>query len=219
MRITRTGDFAKKIERYRGVVAVLDRGRRKGEKMRKVALNLINTSKEDDDDESPRREFNDSRFVPFLVFFPPRMLPGNSISRLECDRCFKYLRDENFLNRTCFLIHEIIHRTENNIPNSPANFHSLYSSRVSFPFSFHAFLRENSKFEIARSSGLEFLTFVVSKKRKEKKREKRKKRSDILERQEESAIEVHELTRADENGGVRSNRSNSSTGISWQSLR
>lgn len=72
---------------------------REGEKMRKVALNLINTSKEDDD-ESPRREFNDSRFVPFLAFFPPRMLPGNSISRLECDRCFKYLRDENFLNRT-----------------------------------------------------------------------------------------------------------------------
>lgn len=113
---------------------------REGEKMRKVALNLINTSKEDDD-ESPRREFNDSRFVPFLAFFPPRMLPGNSISRLECDRCFKYLRDENFLNRTCFLIHEIIHRTKS-IPNSSTNFHSLYSSRVSFPFPFHVFLRK-----------------------------------------------------------------------------
>lgn len=158
---------------------------REGEKMRKVALNLINTSKEDDD-ESPRREFNDSRFVPFLAFFPPRMLPGNSISRLECDRCFKYLRDENFLNRTCFLIHEIIHRTKS-IPNC------LRETFIRFipPVSLFLFLSTsffvNSKFEIIRSFEFKVCTFVVSSS-KRKKRET-KKQSDIFERQEDSAIE------------------------------
>lgn len=86
---------------------------REGEKMRKVALNLINTSKEDDDESPERRGFNDSRFVPFLGFFSQGCFLEIRLAVWNVTDVFKYLKRRELFEQRVFFIYEIIHHTKN----------------------------------------------------------------------------------------------------------
>lgn len=134
--------------------------------------------------------------------FFPRMLPGNSISRLECDRCFKYLKRWQLFEQHVFSYTKLF--TIRRI----LNFHSLYSS-VSFSF----FLSFFCVFREIRNYPLLVLEF-----QKGREREKKKKRRRILEEERRTIGGKVPRINTSRWKWRRSIERNSSTG-SWQSLR
>lgn len=70
--------------------------------MRKVALNLINTSKKDDDESPERRGFNDSRFVPFLGFFSQGCFLEIRLAVWNVTDVFKYLKRRELFEQRVF---------------------------------------------------------------------------------------------------------------------
>lgn len=123
---------------------------------------------------------------------------------------FKYLKRRELFEQQCFFVHEIIHHTKN--MNEIKLSFTLFLRVFSFPF----FPRNRSSSKLTRNSKLfpprvvlEFhLSLYLRRKEKEKKRNERNmggfwKKKDGGARYRGQGF--HELTRPDENGGVRSN--------------